>query len=158
MKILIILFVLCLCFPVFAEPIDILETFQLDGAKAVIFSAELNISNGDPYTRDFGERGMFGKLVMGENVARSMEDYIDKSDAIFAEAKRLMIGPWENGGYTEMTFCKVGKGKKLDLETGKWVNSNGGVAIRLHHITEYMNSSRSAYILVYERTLWKKGS
>ena len=156
MNILIMLLILSLCLPVLAEPVDIITTLHLDVAEAIIFSAELNISNGNPYTRDFGERGMFGKLVAGEGVAKSIANYLDKSEDIFAEAKRLMIGPWENGGSTELIFCKVGKGKALDLETGKWVKSNGGVAVRIRHTTEYLGKVRYAYILVDGLTLWRK--
>ena len=130
---------------------------KYDGKQAVIFSAELNLSNGNPYTRDFGERGMFGKLVTGETVAKNIDEYIDDADRIFAEAKRLIFGPWENGGKTELSFYKAVGGKQLDLDTGKWVKSKGGDAIRLRHTTEYMGKIRYAYILTDSITLWKRG-
>ena len=103
---------------------------MLSEKQSIIFSAELNISNGNPYTRDFGERGMFGKLVTGEAVSKNIDEYIDDADSIFAEAKRLMFGPWENGGKTELSFYKVSGGKQLDLDTGKWVKSKGGDELR----------------------------
>ena len=129
----------------------------LSKKQSIIFSAELNLSNGNPYTRDFGERGMFGKLVTGETVARNIDEYIDDADRIFAEAKRLIFGPWENGGKTELSFYKVSGGKQLDLDTGKWVKSKGGDAIRLRHTSEYMGKIRYAYILVDSLTLWRRG-
>ena len=143
--------------PVLAEPIDVVENIAFGGKQSVIFSAELNLSNGSPYTRDFGERGMFGRLVIGEQVARNIDEFIDDADSIFAEAKRLMIGPWENGGKTELSFYKVSGGKQLDLDTGKWVKSKGGDAIRLRHTSEYMGKIRYAYILVDSLTLWRRG-
>ena len=136
---------------------DIVENISLDGLQSVIFSAELNLSNGDPYTRDFGERGMFGKLVIGEQVAKNIDEYIDDVDRIFAEAKRLIFGPWQNGGKTELSFYKAVGGKQLDLDTGKWVKSKGGDAIRLRHTSEYMGKIRYAYILTDSLTLWKRG-
>ena len=143
--------------PSIAEQIDTIESVNLSGKQAIIFSAELNLSNGNPYTRDFGERGMFGKLVAGENVAKNINEYIDDADSIFAEAKRLIFGPWQNDGKTELSFYKAVGGKQLDIDTGKWVKSQGGDAIRLRHTTEYMGKIRYAYILTDSLTLWKRG-
>ena len=140
-----------------ASQIEIIDEIRLNPLNSIVFSAELNISNGNPYTRDFGERGMFGKLVTGETVAKNINEYIGDADSIFAEAKRLMFGPWENGGKTELSFYKAVGGKQLDLETGKWVKSKGGDAIRLRHTTEYMGKIRYAYILTDSLTLWKRG-
>lgn len=137
--------------------IDLIDTISLTANQSIIFSAELNLSNGNPYTRDFGERGMFGKLVIGEQVARNIDEFIDDADTIFAEAKRLMIGPWKNGGNTELSFYKAKGGKQLDLDTGKWIKSKGGDAIRLRHTSEYMGKIRYAYILVDSLTLWRRG-
>lgn len=137
--------------------IDVIDTIRLTATQSIVFSAELNLSNGNPYTREFGERGMFGKLVIGEQVARSVGDFIDDADSIFAEAKRLMVGPWKNGGKTELSFYKAKGGKQLDLDTGKWIKSKGGDAIRLRHTSEYMGKIRYAYILVGSLTLWKRG-
>ena len=130
---------------------------MLSEKQSIIFSAELNISNGNPYTRNFGERGMFGKLVTGETATKNIDEYIGDADRIFAEAKRLIFGPWQNGGKTELSFYKVSGGKQLDLDTGKWVKSKGGDAIRLRHTSEYMGKIRYAYILTDSLTLWKRG-
>ena len=140
-----------------APQIEIIDEIRLNPLNSIVFSAELNISNGNPYTRDFGERGMYGKLVTGETVAKNINEYIGDADSIFAEAKRLMFGPWENGGKTELSFYKAVGGKQLDLDTGKWVKSKGGDAIRLRHTTEYMGKIRYAYILTDSLTLWKRG-
>ena len=140
-----------------ASQIEIIDEIRLTAPKSIIFSAELNISNGNPYTRDFGERGMFGKLVTGETVAKNVNEYIDDADRIFAEAKRLIFGPWQNGGKTELSFYAAKGGKQLDLDTGKWVKSKGGDAIRLRHTSEYMGKIRYAYILTDSLTLWKRG-
>ena len=136
---------------------DITSLTTLSEKQSLVFSSELNISNGNPYTRDFGERGMFGKLVTGETVVKNIDEYIDDADGIFAEAKRLIFGPWQNGGKTELSFYKAIGGKQLDLNTGKWVKSKGGDAIRLRHTSEYMGKIRYAYILTDSLTLWKRG-
>jgi hypothetical protein len=163
-KVILVFFVL-LFLPTFAEPvgnpkplnpIEVIEAMQLDGKQAVIFSADLNIDNGNPYTRNHGERGMFGKLVFG-NEEKDVAEYIDRADEIFAEAKRLLIGPLLGYGKTDLTYCEVGKGVQLDLETGKWLKSKGGEAIRVDHWTEYMGGKRRAYILLDVLTLWRKG-
>ena len=156
-RFLIISIFLALLSPVLADEAGALNDIDYDGKQAVIFSAELNLSNGNPYTRNFGERGMFGRLVIGEQVAKNIDEFIDDADRIFAEAKRLMFGPWENGGKTELSFYKVSGGKQLDLDTGKWVKSKGGDAIRLRHTTEYMGKIRYAYILTDSLTLWRRG-
>ena len=156
-RFLIIAIFLALLSPVLAKGSGTVNDINYDGKQAVIFSAELNLSNGNPYTRDFGERGMFGRLVIGEQVARNIDEFIDDADSIFAEAKRLMVGPWKNGGKTELSFYKAVGGKQLDLDTGKWVKSQGGDAIRLRHTTEYMGKIRYAYILTDSLTLWKRG-
>jgi hypothetical protein len=142
---------------VLADGSSTLIDINYGSKQSVIFSAELNLSNGNPYTRDFGERGMFGKLVTGETVTKNIDEYIDDADRIFAEAKRLIFGPWQNGGKTELSFYKAVGGKQLDLDTGKWVKSKGGDAIRLRHTSEYMGKIRYAYILTDSLTLWKRG-
>lgn len=156
-RFLIIAIFLALLSPVIAEGAGTINDINYDGKQAVIFSAELNLSNGNPYTRDFGERGMFSRLVIGEQVAKNIDEFIDDADSIFAEAKRLMVGPWKNGGKTELSFYKAVGGKQLDLDTGKWVRSKGGDAIRLRHTSEYMGKIRYAYILTDSLTLWKRG-
>ena len=156
-RFLVLTIFLALLSPVLADEAGTLNDINCGGKQAVIFSAELNLSNGNPYTRDFGERGMFGRLVIGEQVARNIDEFIDDADSIFAEAKRLMFGPWENGGKTELSFYKANGGKQLDLDTGKWVKSKGGDAIRLRHTSEYMGKIRYAYILTDSLTLWKRG-
>ena len=156
--------VLCLVFVLItlrgvadASQIEMIDDIRLNPLNSIVFSAELNISNGNPYTRDFGERGMFGKLVTGETVAKNIDEYIGDEDSIFTEAKRLIFGPWQNGGKTELSFHKVVGGKQLDLDTGKWVKSKGGDAIRLRHTSEYMGKVRYAYILTDSLTLWERG-
>ena len=54
---------------------------------------------------------MFGKLVTGETVTKNIYEYIDDADRIFAEAKRLIFDPWENGGKTELSFYKQRRGR-----------------------------------------------
>ena len=94
-RFLVLTIFLALLSPVLADEAGTLNDINYGGKQAVIFSAELNLSNGNPYTRDFGERGMFGRLVIGEQVARNIDEFIDDADSIFAEAKRLMLGPWK---------------------------------------------------------------
>jgi hypothetical protein len=147
---LIILF-LFLILPALAEPADFIRNLNHEGQEALVFSAELNIDNGNPYTRDKGERGMFGKLVFGTD---DLSPYLDKADEIFAEAKRLIIGPLTGYGKSELSFCTVGKGIELDLHTGKWVKSRGGEAVRVVHNTEYMGGLRRRYILL-TGTIWR---
>ena len=146
-----IILLLFLILPALAEPADFIQNLNHEGREALIFSAELNIDNGNPYTRDKGERGMFGKLVFGTD---DLEPYLDKADEIFAEAKRLIIGPLTGYGKSELSFCTVGKGIELDLNTGKWVKSRGGEAVRVVHNTEYMGGLRRRYILM-TGTLWR---
>ena len=148
---------LALLSQVLADGTSTLIDINYDSKQAIIFSAELNLSNGNPYTRDFGERGMFGKLVTGERIVNNIDEYIDDADSIFAEAKRLIFGPWQNGGKTELSFYKAVGGTQLDLDTGKWVKSKGGDAIRLRHTSEYMGKIRYAYILTDSLTLWRRG-
>jgi len=152
MKKLIILLIL-LALPVLAEPADVIRDMNHEGQRALVFSSELNIDNGNPYTRDKGERGMFNKLVFGTD---DLTEYLDKSDEIFAEAKRLIIGPLTGYGKSELSFCTVGKGVELDLKTGEWVRSKGGPAVRVVHNTEYMGGLRRRYILL-TGTIWRKG-
>jgi hypothetical protein len=151
---LIILF-LFLILPALAEPVsepsNFIRNLNHEGQEALVFSAELNIDNGNPYTRDKGERGMFGKLVFGTD---DLTPYLDKVDEIFAEAKRLILGPLTGYGKSELSFCTVGKGVELDLETGEWVKSKGGDAIRIIHNTEYMGGLRRRYILL-TGTIWR---
>lgn len=136
------------------SPLNIIKNFDFTPQEKIIFSAELNISNGDPFTRDYGERGMFGKLVHCYDVKKNMGLYIGDSDRIYSEAIRLLIGPWKNGGSSQLRIVDVGKGYALDLENGKWVHSKGGKAIEVVHTTEYMNGKRKAYILIDEQTIW----
>jgi hypothetical protein len=153
MRKLIILF-LILILPTLAEPDpgSFILNLHHEGRKALIFSAELNIDNGNPYTRDKGERGMFNKLMFGTD---DLSEYLDDSERIFEEAKRLIIGPLTGYGKTELNLCAVGKGVELDLETGEWVKSKGGDAIRIIHNTEYMGGQRRAYLLL-TGTLWRR--
>ena len=85
-KILVALLILISAFSISIAEIpktDITSLTTLSEKQSIVFSAELNVSNGNPYTRDFGERGMFGKLVTGETVARNIDEYIDDVDRIF---------------------------------------------------------------------------
>ena len=138
------------------QPAEIIEGLQLEGMQALYFAAELNIDNGNPYTRDHGERGMFGKLVFATD--KDIPDYLDRADEIFAEAKRLLIGPLYGYGCTRFELCEVGRGIQLDLETGEWIKSKGGQAIRIIHQTEYMGGNRRAYILLDCLSIWRKAN
>ena len=152
MKKLIILLIL-LALPVLAEPADVIRDMNHEGQRALVFSSELNIDNGNPYLRDKGERWMFGKLVFGTD---DLSEYLDESERIFEEAKRLIIGPLTGHGTSILNYCEVGKGVQLDLESGEWVKSKGGEAIRILHTTEYMGGNRRAYILLDGLTIWRR--
>ena len=137
------------------QPAEIIEGLQFEGMQALYFAAELNIDNGNPYIRDHGERGMFGELVFATD---DLTEYLDQSQEIFAEAKRLLIGPLYGYGCTSLELCKVGRGIQLDLETGEWIKSKGGQAIRIIHQTEYMGGNRRAYILLDCLSIWRKAN
>lgn len=137
---------------------------QRDTRALVLFAAELNISNGDPATKAFGERYMFGRLVNAHTALDPEMYYEDHGDEIIAEIERLLLGPWENNGRTEMTFRQVGKGRALSLTSGKWERTPGGIVIRVAHTTEYANIQRVAYLIQHgERggcpiiTIYRKG-
>lgn len=113
----------------------------------MLFAAELNISNGDPAKRNFGERYMFGKLVSADTVVQAEEELQLNGVDIASEVERLLLGPWHNNGSSKLIMVNVGEGKALNLETGKWEKTSGDVAIRVEHTTEYYNKGRVAYIV-----------
>ena len=144
---------LCLMSPTFAitdEITDIIDyellpLLQEDQRALYLFASELNISNGDPYTRDYGERGMFGRLESAESVCKRTDL---NSEDIYTEVVRLLLGPFYRDGSTVFSFKRVGRGKVLDYDTGKWVSTDGGLAIRIKHITEYCGKTRIRFLLL----------
>lgn len=127
--------------------------YESNKQAVVLIAAELNISNGSPYTRAFGERFMFGKLESAYSIMRDVAKWILETGRIFREVKRLLFGAWENGGSTTFEYRVVGKGLLLDLDTGEWESTKGGMAIRVRHVTEYYNKIRYAYFMPTESGL-----
>lgn len=129
-----------------------------NAGKAIVFASELNLSNGDPYSRAYGERYMFGRLESGERVTAQMDVWLPEAKRITAEVKRLLLGPWKNNGRSECEPVRVGPGYALDLSSGTWRKTDGGMAIRIRHITEYYNRTRFAFILQDENgmTLYRR--
>ena len=68
----------------------------------------------------------------------------------------MIIGPLTGYGTSTLNYCEVGKGVQLDLDTGQWVKSKGGEAVRILHTTEYMGGNRRAYILLDGLTIWRR--
>lgn len=151
-KLLLVILCLILITPIAkAGQLDIIDyellPYLQDNPQALmLFAAELNISNGDPYARDYGERGMFGCLESAESIFRRYDEF--DAEKVFDEVKRLLFGPFTNNGYTEFSYAEVGKGIILNYETGKWEKTEGGVAIRIKHVTEYYNKVRYRYLLL----------
>lgn len=149
---------LCLClifvFPILpanAGQLDVIDyellPYLQDNPQALmLFASELNISNGNPYTRDYGERGMFDKLESAESIFNRWDEY--DAETVYTEVYRLLFGPFKNDGCTEYSYAKVGKGKVLDYATGKWIKTEGGTAIRIRHTTEYYGKIRYRYLLL----------
>lgn len=130
---------------------------------AIFFASELNISNGDPKSRAFGERYMFGRLMNSETayawLGTATDDDVDR--AIF-ETKRLLTGELKSPGRTEYTAKFVSGGYRLDLESGVWERvkptSTRLYAIKVIHNTEYYGVVRHAYLIEVDGylTLWRK--
>jgi hypothetical protein len=121
---------------------------EKDDIAAMIFAAEFNISNGDPYSRDYGERGMFGKLVSAMTVLNNYETYEINLDYYRSETWRLMFGPWRDGrGLTKFTFASRKDVRELSYETGKWSPKKHRIpTIQIAHIVEYMGGNRRAHL------------
>lgn len=144
---------LCLMSPTFAitdEITDIIDyellpSLQENSRALYLFASELNISNGDPYTRDYGERGIFGRLESAESVLKRTDLDTDK---VYKETVRLLFGPFDKDGNTTFTFKRVGRGQVLDYDTGKWLSTDGGLAIRIEHTTEYYGKTRIRLLLL----------
>ena len=141
----------------------LIPALMQDDVMAMIFSSELNISNGrllpNPYNVPFGERGMFGKLIYAPSlfIDRSKPATIDNIkpefannvDAIRNEAIRLLVGDlngvWYHPkrGQTQFTFSSRSNVRILSYETGKWIRHKGTVyTIKVKHIVEYMGDIR----------------
>lgn len=120
----------------------------------LLFGAELNISNGDPFTRDYGERGMFGRLESAHNIMKDLDDVFIMYETVEQEVERLLLGPWTNNGSTRFEYVTRYNVKCLDYETGKWIKRKKVECVRIIHITEYTNQQRSAYISIEEDTLF----
>lgn len=123
----------------------LLPELQEDRFATLIFAGELNISNGDPYVRNFGERGIFGKLVTGETARQQFALYEKARD----EVSRLLFGPWIRKGMTEFSFsASYAATRALDLWTGKMEKSKvkWDYIIRIRHATEYYGKIRYAFL------------
>ena len=152
-KVVLVILCMFLVIPVLAGNLEIVDyellPFLQDNPDALmLFAAELDISNGDPYSRDYGERGMFGRLESAESIRYRTDEF--DAEKIYVEVYRLRFGPWRTGGSTEFLLKSVGKGKILSYETGKWSDTKGGMAIRIKHVTEYYNKVRYRYLLLGE--------
>lgn len=150
-KVVLVILCMFLVIPALAGNLEIVDyellpLLQDNPDSLMLFAAELNISNGDPYSRDYGERGMFGRLESAESIRYRTDEF--DAEKIYAEVYRLLFGPWKNDGSTEFLLKPVGKGKVLSYETGKWSDTKGGMAIRIKHVTEYYNSVRYRYLLL----------
>jgi hypothetical protein len=120
---------------------------SLSPREAVVFCAELNISNGRP-NLEFGERYMFGRLESAGSAAR-MEYPEILSERAADEALRLLFGPWVKPGKTEMKLLRR-TGLALDLKTGEWRPYSGPV-IFVRHITEHFGGLRTRFLaLAYD--------
>lgn len=125
---------------------------------ALLFAAEMNISNGNPKTRNFGERGMFTKLVDANYVMAHMDELEEKREDILREVERLLVGPWENGGSTTFSFGFRTNMQELCYETGKWVETRQTPTILVVHHTEYTNKRRVLYLSCDYKNLQDDGS
>lgn len=130
---------------------------------AIFFASELNISNGDPKSRAFGERYMFGRLMNSETAYEWLGTATDDDvDRVISETKRLLTGDLKSPGRTEYTAEFVTGGYRLDLETGVWEKMKPSrdrfYVIRVIHNTEYYGVVRHAYLIEVNGylTLWRK--
>lgn len=140
-----------------------------DDSIALLFSAELNISNGSPHIRSladggWGERAMFGRLITAGTVEKFIDGNIrdDMSNAaladlVRAETYRLLFGKdyngllpnkaWIRNGKTTFAFKYRVKCSVLDYATGKFVRQKKPTyVILVTHSTEYSGAKRNAYI------------
>lgn len=130
---------------------------------AIFFASELNISNGDPKSRAFGERYMFGRLMNSETAYEWLGTATDDDvDRVIFETKRLLTGELKSPGRTEYTAKFVTGGYRLDLETGAWEKMTPATdrfyVIKVVHNTEYYGVVRHAYLIEVDGylTLWRK--
>ena len=70
----------------------------------MLFASELNISNGNPYTRDYGERGMFDKLESAESIFNRWDEY--DAETVYTEVYRLLFGPFKKRWMHRIFLCK----------------------------------------------------
>lgn len=124
-----------------------IEYLYRNPEHAMVFAAELNISNGNPKARDFGERYMFGKLITYQYVYENMEELLlVDEERIIDETVRLLVGGWYNNGDTIFSFKKLKNRKVFDFDKREWVKKKEIDAIKVKHITEYTNKKRTSYI------------
>lgn len=124
----------------------LLPFLERDDRVALVFGAELNLSNGDPYTRDYGERGMFGRLVTAAYVLEHFEELSIMRETVLEETRRLLFGPWQHDGGTVFSFARRYNVRLLDYETGKWQRVKYVPTLRIEHYTEYTGKKRVAHI------------
>ena len=132
---------------------------ETNDTAALLFAAELNISNGNPHIRDineggWGERAMFGRLLTAGTVMKYLSARINLrmsnaylADIVRTETYRLLFGPWKREGATQFTFGYKVKGSVLDYTTGTFIKNTRPIyAIRITHTTEYSSATRYAYL------------
>ena len=128
------------------------ELFSDDQAL-VLFSAELNISNGE--REKWGERYMFGKLESQESVRDRWQEYSDyELDAMALEVHRLLLGPWIGPGSTEFARAtlKFSPYRAL-ISDGRWQKitpTENSALIKIIHKTDRYGSTRNAWLLIVE--------
>ena len=132
---------------------------ETNDTAALLYAAELNISNGNPHIRDiseggWGERAMFGRLLTAGTVMRYVGARINLrmsnaylADLVRTETFRLLFGPWKRDGATQFRFGYKVKGSVLDYATGKFIKNTRAIyTIRITHTTEYSGATRYAYL------------
>ena len=162
-KLILIVLIVCFISPAYALPDNALDFVTeellpfLEGNDeyAILFAAELGISNGPEYARLYGERGMFGRLVMAESDEGKLDvsEFLPIVDDIRAEVERLLLNPCytpfghETGaphyGKTEFSYRTFTDVMYLDYETCSWKRWPGEItALRIEHTTEYSGAKR----------------
>ena len=140
-------FAVCADQPTADELVDELLIYLSENPRAsLLFAAELNLSNGPPDERDYGERYMFGKLANAAYVLDNWPLIAVLHERTGAEIARLLLGPWRNGGSTVVTLSTRGDCKVLDLVTGKWRKVKQAQTLRIEHVTEYGGQTRVRHV------------
>lgn len=126
-----------------AVMLEVMQFLEGDVQAQLLFAAEMELSNGPPDTRDYGERGMFGKLRFAWQVLDNLAEYAPRVDEIWEEANRLLFGPWKNDGRTVFSFVTRKNVRILDFETGEWCHIDQVECVKATHYTEISGKKRS---------------